>query len=339
MKVISLFSGCGGLDLGFSNAGFQIVYANDNDKAVWETFEKNHGIKIDRRSICDIHHEEIPEADGIIGGPPCQSWSIAGNKKGIQDFRGRLFYEYIRILLGIKPKFFLAENVPGILTKPHFLEFKKILWALKQIGYNISWRVVNAADYGVPQERRRVIVVGYRKDINKTFTFPAPTHSRHGGILPNGLCLPKWKTIRDAIGDLPEPLSMREKGYANNDLIIPNHEYLIDDAFKYFRSNKYRNWDKPAFTIVSDFRGLLLHPNSTPPVKLPDGTWGFNIQNPKYRYLSVRECARIQTFPDSFIFYYKRLEDGYKMIGNAVPVKLAEALAKKIMADLNNDSQ
>jgi len=81
MKVISLFSGCGGLDLGFTNAGFELVYANDNDKAVWETFEKNHGIKIDKRSICDIHHEELPEADGIIGGPPCQSWSIAGKKR------------------------------------------------------------------------------------------------------------------------------------------------------------------------------------------------------------------------------------------------------------------
>ena len=339
MKVISLFSGCGGLDLGFTNAGFELVYANDNDKAVWETFEKNHGIKIDKRSICDIHPDELPETDGIIGGPPCQSWSIAGKKKGIQDFRGRLFYEYIRILLGVKPKFFLAENVPGILTKPHFPEFKKILWFFKQIGYKIAWRTINAADYGVPQERRRVIVVGYRNDIGKIFTFPAPTHSRHDGILPNGLRLPKWKSLHDAIGDLPEPMPMKEKGYANDNLIIPNHEYLINDTYKYYRSNKYRNWDKPSFTIVSDTRGLLFHPGSTPPIRLPDGRWGFNIQNPKYRYLSVRECARIQTFPDSFIFHYKRLEDGYKMIGNAIPVKLAEALAKKIMADFNNGSQ
>jgi len=119
MKIISLFSGAGGLDLGFTNKGFEIVFSNDNDKDVWETFEKNHKTIIDKRSIVDIKSNEIPHAEGIIGGPPCQSWSLAGAMRGIEDNRGKLFYEYLRILRDQKPLFFLAENVAGIISKTH----------------------------------------------------------------------------------------------------------------------------------------------------------------------------------------------------------------------------
>jgi len=127
MKIISLFSGCGGLDLGFTNAGFQLVYADDNAPRVWETFEKNHKVPIDRRSLFEINAEEIPDAEGIVGGPPCQSWSLAGEMRGAKDERGQLFYEYIRILEAKKPLFFLAENVPGIISSTHLPEFKKII--------------------------------------------------------------------------------------------------------------------------------------------------------------------------------------------------------------------
>ena len=127
MKIASLFSGCGGLDLGFTNASFQLVYANDNDPVVWETFEKNHKIAIDKRSLFDIKSNEIPEADGIVGGPPCQSWSLAGEMRGAKDERGQLFYEYVRVLKDKKPNFFLAENVKGIISSTHIGEFKKIL--------------------------------------------------------------------------------------------------------------------------------------------------------------------------------------------------------------------
>jgi len=127
LKVVSLFSGCGGLDLGFTKAGFELIYANDNDAAVWTTFEKNHKISIDHRSLFDIKSNEIPEADGIVGGPPCQSWSLAGEMRGAKDERGQLFYEYIRILKDKKPKFFLAENVPGIMSCTHLPEFNRIV--------------------------------------------------------------------------------------------------------------------------------------------------------------------------------------------------------------------
>ncbi len=140
MKIISLFSGCGGLDLGFIQAGFKLVFANDNDNVVWETFEKNHSVPIDKRSLFDIKSREIPEADGIIGGPPCQSWSLAGEMRGAKDERGQLFYEYIRVLKDKKPKFFLAENVPGIVSSTHLPEFKRIIKKFSSVGYEVSYR-------------------------------------------------------------------------------------------------------------------------------------------------------------------------------------------------------
>ncbi len=180
LKIISLFSGCGGLDQGFTNAGFKLVYANDNDKVVWETFEKNHNISIDKRSLFEVKSDELPEADGIIGGPPCQSWSLAGEMRGVKDERGLLFYEYIRILENKKPKFFLAENVPGIVSRTHLPEFNKILRMFSKVGYETSYKLLDARNYGVPQERKRVIIVGLRKDLKRRFEFPQPTHSKYG---------------------------------------------------------------------------------------------------------------------------------------------------------------
>ena len=160
MNVVSLFSGCGGLDLGFHNAGFNIIYANDNDKTVWKTFESNLNLTIDKRSITDINSNEIPDAIGIIGGPPCQSWSLAGSMKGTQDKRGQLFYEYVRVIKDKKPIFFVAENVPGIISKTHFPEFLKLISTFSKIGYSINFKQLNSRDYGIPQERKRVIIVG-----------------------------------------------------------------------------------------------------------------------------------------------------------------------------------
>lgn len=180
MNIISLFSGAGGLDLGFTKVGFNVIFANDNDKVVWETFEKNHSIKIDKRSLVDINSDEMPAADGIVGGPPCQSWSLAGAMRGIKDERGQLFYEYLRVLEDKQPKFFLAENVPGIVSRTHINEFNSLLENFSSLGYNITYNVVDTRNYGVPQERRRVIIVGYHKSLGLKFTFPAPTHTKFG---------------------------------------------------------------------------------------------------------------------------------------------------------------
>ena len=173
MNIISLFSGCGGLDLGFERAGFDITVANEFDKNIWETFKVNHpNTKLIEGDIRNIKEEDFPsEVDGIIGGPPCQSWSEAGSLKGIEDDRGKLFYEYIRILKNKQPKFFLAENVSGMLADRHSEAVQNILAMFKECGYDVSLTLVNAKDYGVAQERKRVFYIGFRKDLNINFIF------------------------------------------------------------------------------------------------------------------------------------------------------------------------
>ncbi len=326
--LISLFSGVGGLDLGFINAGFKIAFANDNDKDVWETFEKNHGSNIDKRSITDIKSEEMPDTIGIIGGPPCQSWSLAGAMRGINDPRGKLFYEYLRILQDKKPLFFLAENVAGLVSSANKKEFDNIISKFEELGYSVSWRLLNAKEFGVPQERKRVIIIGYRKDLGKEFNF-------------DRLEKQQSITLKKALAGLPESVPAADKNKPNKELKFPNHEYM-NGGFStiYMSRNRKRNWDECSFTIQAGGRHAPLHPSSTEMEKKETDKWEFKDgEESKYRRLSVRECARIQTFPDDFIFYYNNVVNGYKMIGNAVPVKFAEIIAEQIKKDLEEFSK
>ena len=322
MKLASFFSGIGGLDLGFNNAGFEFVFANDNWKGCWETYEKNHRMKINHKSIEDITGDDIKEdVVGFVGGPPCQSWSLAGAMRGINDPRGQLLYDYVRLIEEVKPKFFLTENVPGMVSRTHKDEFLKFVQSLKDIGYNTTYKVLNASDYGVPQDRKRVFIIGFRDDvINTPFIFPSKLNYK--------------VTLREAIGDLPEPKPAIEKNHANNpsDLNFPNHEYMTGNFSSIYMSrNRVRGWDEQSFTIQAGGRQAPCHPQANKMIKVEKDKRIFDPDTPNpYRRLSVRECGRIQTFPDDFIFYYDKIADGYKMIGNAVPVKLAEALANQI---------
>lgn len=161
MNIASFFSGAGGMDLGFEKAGFNVVWANEFDKTIWETYQKNFPDTIlDKRSITDIDAWDLPIVDGIIGGPPCQSWSIAGSKKGIEDPRGKLFFEFMRILEEREPKFFVAENVSGMLTEKNKPALERLKEMFKDIGYNLSFTPVDAWDYNVPQNRKRVFLLG-----------------------------------------------------------------------------------------------------------------------------------------------------------------------------------
>jgi len=325
MKLVSLFTGAGGLDLGFEKAGFKIIWANEFDKSIWETFELNFPhTKLNKRSITDIVLQDIPQADGILGGPPCQSWSEAGAGRGINDKRGKLFYEYIRILKNKQPKFFLAENVSGILQLKHAEAFSNILQEFKSAGYEVSYKLLNANDFDVPQDRLRVIIIGYRKDLKKKFEFPEPQ---------------KYKPIlRDSIWDLrrAKPAKDYNKTNGDNGLWSPNHEYM-NGGFSsiYMSRNRVRSWDEPSFTIQAGGRHAPLHPQA-PKMKFVEKNKRIFVPGyeNKYRRLSVRECARIQTFPDDFIFKYENIADGYKMIGNAVPVNFAKHIAQKIYQDL-----
>jgi DNA (cytosine-5)-methyltransferase 1 len=327
MKIASFFSGAGGLDLGFTNAGFEMVFANDNWEGCWETFEKNHGIPINKKSITKISPDEVPDVVGFIGGPPCQSWSLAGAMRGIDDPRGKLFYDYVNLIKEKQPLFFLAENVAGILSPTHIKEFRKIIEAFREIGYEVTYKLMNAKDYGVPQERKRVIVVGYHRSLGKKFEFPSPEKKRI--------------TLKEAIGDMPPPLPAKEKNLTNQDLPIANHEYM-NGGFStiYMSRNRVRKWDEQSFTIQAGGRHAPIHPQA-PKMKFIEQNKRIFLPGKEhlYRRLSIRECARIQTFPDDFIFHYNYVADGYKQIGNAVPVKLAEAIANKIMADLREHQE
>lgn len=329
MKIVSFFAGAGGLDLGFEQAGFDIIWANEYDKEIWETYEFNHRNTIlDKRSIVDIPSDEVPECDGIIGGPPCQSWSEAGSKRGITDKRGQLFYEFMRILADKKPKFFLAENVSGMLLPAHKEALANIKQMFQDIGYELSFELLNVSDYGVPQDRKRVFFIGYRKDLKLKFSFPRT-------ITPNTKI-----TLKQAIGDLQFNSIPAKEGNLTNGkkCSISNHEYMIGGFSSIFMSrNRVREWNEVSFTIQAGGRHAPLHPQAPKMTFIEQNKREFvKGKEDLYRRLSVRECARIQTFPDSFIFKYNNISDGYKMIGNAVPVQMARILGEKIFKDLNS---
>ena len=324
MKIISLFSGAGGLDLGFEKAGFNIVMANEFDKGIWDTYERNHSTPLIKDDIRNITDTVFPnEIDGIIGGPPCQSWSEAGSLRGINDSRGQLFFDYIRLLNKKNPKFFLAENVSGMLAKRHSEAVKGIVSQFKECGYNVYINLVNAADFGVPQDRKRVFYIGFRNDLNIDFKFPEPTTP----------CKYQKLTMRDAIGDLADTaIPALPYNKTNGLLDIANHEYFIGAYSTIFMSrNRVRGWDEQAFTVQASGRQCQLHPQA-PKMQFVEKNKRRFVPGYEhlYRRLTVRECARIQGFPDDFEFIYKDVDYGYKMVGNAVPVELAFQIAKCI---------
>lgn len=324
-KILSLFAGAGGLDLGFEKAGFEIVYANEYDKSIWETYEKNHTTPLDHRDIRKIDSSELPDCDGIIGGPPCQSWSEAGSLKGINDSRGQLFYDFIRILKDKKPKFFVAENVSGMLSKRHQEAVDNFIKLFEEAGYEMHIQLLNANDYNVPQDRLRVFYVGFRKDLKVDFKFPEPFSHK--------------PTLKDTIYDLKDnAIPTLEKNKTNgNKCKFPNHEYMTGSfSTIYMSRNRVRSWDEPSFTIQAGGRHAPLHPQAPKMIQIEKNKRIFEPGKENlYRRLSVRECARIQTFPDDFIFYYNDVTTAYKMIGNAVPVNLAKAVAEQIKNSLD----
>jgi DNA (cytosine-5)-methyltransferase 1 len=325
MKIVSFFAGAGGLDLGFEQAGFNVVWANEYDKEIWDTYEKNHkNTELNRRSIVNIKEEEVPECEGIIGGPPCQSWSEAGALRGINDKRGQLFFDFIRILEAKQPKFFLAENVSGMLLPRHKDALQNIKEMFKNAGYELSFQLLNASDYNVPQDRKRVFFIGIRKDLGFKFEFPTTT-------------FPKI-SLEEAISDLQEGvLPALEYNKTNGDnCSIPNHEFMIGNFSTIFMSrNRVRSWDEQSFTIQAGGRHAPIHPQA-PKMKFIEQNKRIFVPGKEhlYRRLSIRECARIQTFPDNFIFHYDKVAAGYKMIGNAVPVNLAKFLAESIKVQI-----
>ena len=328
MKILSLFSGCGGLDLGFEKAGFEIPIANEFDPTIWETFKVNHPkTKLLECDIKKITESDLPnDIDGIIGGPPCQSWSEAGSLRGINDSRGQLFYEYIRMIKIVKPKFFLAENVSGMLANRHSEAVQNIIQMFKDCGYDVSITLVNAKDYGVAEERKRVFYIGFRKDLNIDFQFPKGSTEDDE----------KKITLRDIIWDLQSTaVPALDKNY-RNPKAINNNEYFIGAFSPIFMSrNRVKGWDEQAFTVQASGRQCQIHPQAPKMTFVGKNKREFvKGKEDLYRRMTIREVARVQGFPDDFKFIYEKVDNAYKMIGNAVPVNLAYEIAVAIKKQL-----
>ncbi len=328
LSVISLFSGCGGLDLGFEFAGFKILVANEFDPTIWATYEINHpNTKLLRGDVRVIDGNEFPDfIDGIIGGPPCQSWSEAGALRGIDDERGKLFYDYIRILRSKQPKFFLAENVSGMLADRHTEAVKNIVHMFADSGYDVTVTLVNAKDYGVAQERKRVFYIGFRKDLKIKFVFPEGSTKDDSQKI----------TLRDTIWDLQSTAVPAGKNNYHNPAAINNNEYFTGAFSPIFMSrNRVKSWDEQGFTVQASGRQCQLHPQA-PKMKFVEQNKREFVKGKEhlYRRMTIREIARLQGFPDSFRFVYEHIDDAYKMIGNAVPVNLAYEIAVAIRKTL-----
>ena len=292
-------------------------------------FQKNFpNVRLIEKDIRKLSSEDLPDnIDGIIGGPPCQSWSEAGSLKGIKDARGQLFYDYIRILKDKQPLFFVAENVSGMLAARNSEAVKSFLNLFDEAGYDVNLRMLNANDFDVPEDRDRVFYVGFRKDLGiKNFVYPTPQ--------------PRKPTLRDAIWDLKDSaIPAKDKNHTNGlECKVPNHEYFIGSYSPVFMSrNRVRAWNEPGFTVQASGRQCQLHPQAPKMLKVEKNLQKF-VQGKEYLYrrMTVREVARVQTFPDDFIFIYNDVNYGYKMIGNAVPVNLAYHVAMQIKQTLES---
>lgn len=297
--VASLFAGAGGLDIGLELAGFKTIWANDIDKDACATHRLWSQAEVVQGDIGKIDYSEIPDTDVIAGGFPCQGFSLAGPRK-INDERNKLYRYFVKLVELKQPYAFVAENVKGILTLGDGEIIEAIIEDFASKGYEVYPNLVNAADYGVPQDRWRVILYGFRKDLKvKKIEFPKP--------------FPYRVNLREAIGDMPKPK--------------PNDVCQASFSSRYMSRNRKRGWDEVSYTIPAMSKQITLHPSSPDMIKIGDDNWVFG--EGKTRRFSWQEAAVIQTFP-SGIDFVGNLTSKYRQIGNAVPVKLAEVIGKKL---------
>ena len=304
--AISLFAGAGGLDIGFENAGFKVIWANDFDADSCKTHENWSNAKVVCGDIAKIDASEIPDADIMLGGFPCQGFSLSGPRK-IDDSRNVLYKHYVRIVKAKRPLMFVGENVKGLLTMGGGSIIEAIVAEFEDCGYDVYYKLLNAKNYGVPEDRERVIIVGFRKDLGMTtFEYPAPR--------------PYQLSMRDVLVNLPEPKPEE----------ICNAPY----SSRYMSRNRKRQWDEVSYTIPAMAKQVTLWPGSPDMHKIDKDLWEFGKGGITRRF-SWREAAAIQTFPRD-IEFHGDLTSKYKQIGNAVPVKLAETIATHLYAILSN---
>lgn len=304
--AISLFCGAGGLDIGFERAGFKTIWANDFEPDACKTHENWSDAKVVCGDIAKVDIDTIPDADIILGGFPCQGFSLSGPRK-IDDSRNVLYKHYVKIVKKKKPLMFVGENVKGILTMGGGQVIEAIIEEFSECGYDVYCKLLNARDFEVPQDRERVIICGFRKDLNiKHFEYPTP----RGFIV----------TLREALKNIPEPTD--------------DEVCMAPYSSRFMSRNRKRGWDEVSYTIPAMAKQVTLYPGSPDMNKIDKDLWEFGKEGITRR-LSWREAAAIQTFPADLEFYGD-LVSKYKQIGNAVPVKLAEIVATHLYALLAN---
>ncbi|APT18703.1 C-5 cytosine-specific DNA methylase [Amylolactobacillus amylotrophicus DSM 20534] len=345
LNVVSLFSGAGGMDLGFRGGfeylgeeydknPFNIVFANDIFQQAADVYEANFGHEVERRSIADLDmKKDMPDVDVdiVLGGFPCQTFSYSGKRAGLSDERGQLYLQMIRVIDHYKPKMFIAENVDGIRNSRKNIEgedvdksaLSVILDDFEKHGYDVQYRVLTAADYGVPQMRRRVIIMGIRKDLGSVDNefYPQQIFDETGELTGR-----PWRTSKDGIDDLWDKV---------NNPNIPNHTLKDISRAKFYPGKKMQGnnriaENRPAPTIRAEHHGNIeAHYRTT----VEDAT-----DMSGWRRLSVRECARLQSFPDSFNFVTSA-SSAYKAVGNAVPPVMAWHIARSVFFTLKQLEQ
>lgn len=333
IRTLSLFSGGGGLDIGFEKAGFQILFATDFNHECCETLRRNKGITLSKSLVveeCDINNLDLNKLPGnvdlIIGGPPCQSFSASGRRAGGAagklDERGNLFKSYCKVVEYLKPKAFLFENVRGILGTNKGKDFQDIVNAFKELGYRLNYRILDAEDYGVPQQRERMFIVGHKLDHD--FLFPRPIYG------PDSKEQKAYIKVGDYIADLPfteqDRMQTRFDGGRYSELLP-----LVPPGSNYLHFTAKRGYPEPIFAYRSRFSDFLYKANPDAPVKTLIASPG-KYTGPLHwdnRYLTVSEYKRIQGFPDEHAFYGDRSAQ-IRQIGNSVCPKIAYYLALAI---------
>lgn len=326
LASVSLFSGGGGLDLGLSLAGFDIKYASDEEEIYCKTIEANFpSCFVDIKDVRETTARSIYKVIGrtpielVSGGSPCQSFSILGKRESFSDARGQLVFEFIRLIEDLQPKVFIFENVPGILTLNQGNDWNLLRSKFEATGYTLYEKVLNAADFGIPQTRRRLFVVGFREALK--FEFPTPTH-RNPAKNPNLLeyTLPEWlpaKLALENVSDLPNH-DIRPHGDR-----VRNRYKLVPQGSKDLIDHTNRiHPEKPAGTVLVGSKAGGGRPHIHPDAP---------------RHITAREAARLQSFPDWYVFQGKQTAQ-YRQVGNAVPPLLAYAVGQSIRKALNSSS-
>ena len=340
IHVISTFSGGGGIDLGFRLAGFHIAYAMDNWNVACETLRRNSSDTLVECVDCrEVDYAALPgrlglaDVDVLAGGPPCPAYSksrfyLTDKKRALEDENAFTLYQYFRALEEIRPKIFFFENVPGFVYKPHEAALHLLQSEGERLGYQLTYGVVNSADYGVPQIRQRFLCVGVRRDVGKPFVFPAPTHAEPDKRREGDPRLP-WVTCGEAIGDLdvdlPEDVHMQAGSKHKHllPLVPPGDNYLFFTA--------ERGYPDPIFKWRSRYWSFLLKLSPEKPSWTIQASHSNNMGpfHWKNRFLRISEIKRLQTFDDDYMFAggYK---DQWRQIGNAAPPLLVRQFARAI---------